>query len=134
YNACEIVAIASQAGRSKGLLGVSSAVNLRSLISRAISSVVERLLHTQEVAGSNPASRTICGISTSQIFCEVFKDLDWPDFRELTTRAIGTTFTEYLSTFFGCELLRCPKRLITQVQYDTSDSGHLTSENGSNIL
>jgi hypothetical protein len=26
--------------------------------SRAISSVVERLLHTQEVAGSNPASRT----------------------------------------------------------------------------
>ena len=26
---------------------------------RAISSVVERLLHTQEVAGSNPASRTI---------------------------------------------------------------------------
>ena len=25
----------------------------------AISSVVERLLHTQEVAGSNPASRTI---------------------------------------------------------------------------
>jgi hypothetical protein len=27
---------------------------------RAISSVVERLLHTQEVAGSNPASRTIC--------------------------------------------------------------------------
>jgi hypothetical protein len=25
---------------------------------RAISSVVERLLHTQEVAGSNPASRT----------------------------------------------------------------------------
>jgi hypothetical protein len=27
--------------------------------SRAISSVVERLLHTQEVAGSNPASRTI---------------------------------------------------------------------------
>ena len=29
--------------------------------SGAISSVVERLLHTQEVAGSNPASRTICG-------------------------------------------------------------------------
>jgi hypothetical protein len=28
-------------------------------VSRAISSVVERLLHTQEVAGSNPASRTI---------------------------------------------------------------------------
>ena len=26
---------------------------------RAISSVVERLLHTQEVAGSNPASRTV---------------------------------------------------------------------------
>jgi hypothetical protein len=26
---------------------------------RAISSGVERLLHTQEVAGSNPASRTI---------------------------------------------------------------------------
>src|SRR4029434_205366 len=58
--ASEICAISSQAGRSKGLLGVSSAVNLRSLISRAISSVVERLLHTQEVAGSNPASRTIC--------------------------------------------------------------------------
>src|SRR5438105_8838299 len=29
------------------------------LKTRAISSVVERLLHTQEVAGSNPASRTI---------------------------------------------------------------------------
>src|SRR5439155_16194482 len=29
------------------------------LQTRAISSVVERLLHTQEVAGSNPASRTI---------------------------------------------------------------------------
>src|SRR3954470_11922307 len=28
-------------------------------LTRAISSVVERLLHTQEVAGSNPASRTI---------------------------------------------------------------------------
>ena len=27
-------------------------------VERAISSVVERLLHTQEVAGSNPASRT----------------------------------------------------------------------------
>ena len=27
-------------------------------ITRAVSSVVERLLHTQEVAGSNPASRT----------------------------------------------------------------------------
>ena len=26
---------------------------------RALSSVVERLLHTQEVAGSNPAARTI---------------------------------------------------------------------------
>jgi hypothetical protein len=28
----------------------------------AISSVVERLLHTQEVAGSNPASRTILSL------------------------------------------------------------------------
>ena len=32
---------------------------VRFLKTRAISSVVERLLHTQEVAGSNPASRTI---------------------------------------------------------------------------
>ena len=31
---------------------------LSALKTRAISSVVERLLHTQEVAGSNPASRT----------------------------------------------------------------------------
>src|SRR5438270_8277483 len=31
----------------------------------AISSVVERLLHTQEVAGSNPASRTICVAANS---------------------------------------------------------------------
>src|SRR6266496_4128416 len=29
----------------------------------AISSVVERLLHTQEVAGSNPASRTVSSLS-----------------------------------------------------------------------
>gem|GEM_PF-3425971 len=33
----------------------------------AVSSVVERLLHTQEVAGSNPAPRTICtGIISQQ--------------------------------------------------------------------
>ena len=30
----------------------------------AISSVVERLLHTQEVAGSNPASRIFCHFGT----------------------------------------------------------------------
>src|SRR5205814_2805273 len=36
--------------------------------SRAISSVVERLLHTQEVAGSNPASRTIA-TSPSRAYC-----------------------------------------------------------------
>jgi hypothetical protein len=33
------------------------------LFSGAISSVVERLLHTQEVAGSNPASRTIAPLT-----------------------------------------------------------------------
>jgi hypothetical protein len=38
----------------------SRALFCRLLKIRAISSVVERLLHTQEVAGSNPASRTIC--------------------------------------------------------------------------
>jgi hypothetical protein len=43
---------------------------------RAISSVVERLLHTQEVAGSNPASRTI---------------LDCPGWRE--TCRVGATFS-----------------------------------------
>ena len=31
-------------------------------ITRAVSSVVERLLHTQEVAGSNPASRTMSSL------------------------------------------------------------------------
>ena len=31
---------------------------VKGIHTRAISSVVERLLHTQEVAGSNPASRT----------------------------------------------------------------------------
>ena len=36
--------------------------------SRAISSVVERLLHTQEVAGSNPASRTIFVLRTSAAY------------------------------------------------------------------
>src|SRR6266478_714339 len=47
--------------------GIGQALPLRSTVralfspllkTRAISSVVERLLHTQEVAGSNPASRT----------------------------------------------------------------------------
>jgi hypothetical protein len=37
--------------------------------SRAISSVVERLLHTQEVAGSNPASRSV--------FASCFRVLRW---------------------------------------------------------
>ena len=36
---------------------------------RAISSVVERLLHTQEVAGSNPASRSV--------FASCFRVLRW---------------------------------------------------------
>src|SRR5947207_10601648 len=37
---------------------LARALFCRPLKTRAISSVVERLLHTQEVAGSNPASRT----------------------------------------------------------------------------
>jgi hypothetical protein len=36
--------------------------------SRAISSVVERLLHTQEVAGSNPASRTTFLLRSEGVF------------------------------------------------------------------
>jgi hypothetical protein len=35
----------------------------------------------------------------------------------LTTRAFRTIFTEYFSTFLGVELLRCPKRVITQMPY-----------------
>src|SRR5580704_3198520 len=35
----------------------------------AISSVVERLLHTQEVAGSNPASRTISSVNHKCFNC-----------------------------------------------------------------
>ena len=35
----------------------------------AISSVVERLLHTQEVAGSNPASRTILCLVSRRHAC-----------------------------------------------------------------
>lgn len=38
----------------------------------AISSVVERLLHTQEVAGSNPASRTLLG---AEVLVEESRDL-----------------------------------------------------------
>jgi hypothetical protein len=38
---------------------------------RAISSVVERLLHTQEVAGSNPASRTISLLGKIRQTCDV---------------------------------------------------------------
>jgi hypothetical protein len=46
-------AIAGQALRLPGC----SALLISGSTSRAVSSVVERLLHTQEVAGSNPAPR-----------------------------------------------------------------------------
>ena len=39
----------------------------RCSMERAVSSVVERLLHTQEVAGSNPAPRTICLFLAAQV-------------------------------------------------------------------
>ena len=42
---------------------------------RAISSVVERLLHTQEVAGSNPASRTILDCPGWRETCRVVYNL-----------------------------------------------------------
>src|SRR5260221_1081223 len=38
----------------------------------AVSSVVERLLHTQEVAGSNPASRTIASMCLLTAFLQSF--------------------------------------------------------------
>ncbi len=44
---------------------------------RAISSGVERFLHTEEVAGSNPASPTILFSTTSAIF-RPFKMKDVP--------------------------------------------------------
>jgi hypothetical protein len=47
------------AEQARRLLNLDRAIFCRRSKTGAISSVVERLLHTQEVAGSNPASRTI---------------------------------------------------------------------------
>ena len=48
-------------GRSRAFINCNATLlyYFPTSLHRAISSVVERLLHTQEVAGSNPASRTI---------------------------------------------------------------------------
>ena len=53
HSACPSARRVHTSGRSGEAQAVRPAVS----VSRAISSVVERLLHTQEVAGSNPASR-----------------------------------------------------------------------------
>ena len=50
-------------------------IKLKSWCTRAVSLAVERLLHTQEVTGSNPVPRKVFIISLSKIFLILFLKL-----------------------------------------------------------